>query len=91
MVAFWPINAALYCHGIGPPKDRITDAQSIAMARHGVALDWLRVGGATTAFVTPPWALALPWPTAVAPRDPLALQIALAGVAAFVDWLTASL
>ena len=95
VVAFWPMNAALYYHGIGSPKDRITDAQSIAMARHWVTLDWLRVAGATAAFVAPLRALTLPWPTDVAPRDPpavrLLLALALAGVVTFVVWFVASL
>lgn len=95
VVAFWPMNADLYYHGIGSPKDRITDAQSIAMAHHWVTLDWLRVAGATAAFVAPLRALTLPWPTAEAPRDPpavrLLLALALAGVATFVVWFVASL
>ena len=95
LVAFWPMNAALYYHSIGSPKDRITDAQSIAMARHWVTLDWLRVVGATAAFVAPLRALTLPWPIEVAPRDPpavrLLLALALAGVATFMVWFVANL
>lgn len=95
VVAFWPMNAALYYHGIASPKDTITDAQSIAMARTWVTLDWIRVAGATAAFVAPLRALATPWPSEVAPRDPIAvrllLAIALAGVAAFVSWFVANL
>jgi hypothetical protein len=95
VVAFWPMNADLHYHGIGSPKDRITDAQSIAMARRWVMLDWLRVAGATAAFVAPLRALTLPWPTYEAPRDPpavrLLLALALAGVAAFVVWFVANL
>jgi len=45
VAAFWPMNAALYYHGIRSPKDTITDAQSIAMAQRWVTLDWVRVGG----------------------------------------------
>lgn len=95
VVAFWPMNAALYYHAIGSPKDSITDAQSIAMARRWVALDWLRVAGATAAFVAPLRALTLPWPQDMAPRDPplvrAALAIALAGVVAFIMWFLSNL
>jgi len=95
VVAFWPMNAALYYHGIASPKDTITDAQSVAMTRQWLTLDWLRVAGATAAFVAPLKALTLPWPNEVAPRDPLAVRVllalALAGVAAFVIWFVASL
>ena len=92
---FWPMNAALYYHGIHSPKDTITDAQSIAMARRWVALDWLRVAGATAAFVAPLRALTLPWPADVAPKDPpivrALLLLSLAGVAGFVVWFVANL
>jgi len=95
VVAFWPLNAALYYHGIASPKDTITDAQSVAMTRQWLTLDWLRVAGATAAFLAPLKALTLPWPNEVAPRDPLAVRVllalALAGVAAFVIWFVASL
>lgn len=95
VVAFWPMNAALYYHGIGSLKDSITDAQSIAMARHWVALDWVRVAGATAAFLAPLWALLLPFPADVAPKDPpvvrALLLLALAGVAAFVVWFLSNL
>ncbi|WP_420141428.1 DUF1772 domain-containing protein [Sphingomonas sp.] len=95
VTAFWPMNAALYYHGIHSPKDMITDAQSIAMARRWIALDWLRVAGATAAFVAPLRALTLPWPTRVAPRDPpvvrMILVLALVGVAAFVMWFVSNL
>lgn len=95
VAAFWPMNAALYYHGIHSPKDTITDAQSIAMARQWVALDWLRVAGATAAFVAPLRALTLPLPEDVAPKDPpivrFALILALVGVAAFVVWFVSNL
>jgi len=95
VVAFWPMNAALYYHGVASPKDTITDAQSVAMTRQWLTLDWLRVAGATAAFLAPLKALTLPWPNEVAPRDPLAVRVllalALAGVAAFVIWFVASL
>lgn len=94
VVAFWPMNAALYYHGIGSPKDTITDARSVAMARQWVALDWVRVAGATVAFVGPLRALTLPWPQAIAPKDPplvrATLALALAGVAAFVIWFVSN-
>ena len=90
VIAFWPMNAALFYHGIRSPKDTITDAQSIAMARRWVTLDWVRVAGATAAFVAPLRALTLPWPEQLAPKDPpvvrLLLAMALVGVAAFVVW-----
>ncbi|WP_375285853.1 anthrone oxygenase family protein [Sphingomonas sp.] len=93
--AFWPMNAALYYHGVASPKDTITDAQSIAMARTWVTLDWIRVAGATAAFVAPLRALTTPWPSEVAPRDPIAvrlvLAIALAGVTVFLIWFVANL
>ncbi|MGF7148525.1 hypothetical protein FHS96_002153 [Sphingomonas zeicaulis] len=95
VVAFWPMNAALYYHGIGSPKDIITDAQSIEMARRWVALDWVRVVGATAAFVAPLRALTLPWPPEVTHKDsPLVralLALALVGVAGFVTWFVLSL
>lgn len=95
VVAFWPMNAALYYHGIASAKDTITDAQSIAMARHWVELDWVRVAGATAAFVAPLRALTLPWPQDVAPKDPplvrLLLALALVGVAGFVVWFVSNL
>jgi hypothetical protein len=95
VVAFWPMNAALYHHGIHSPKDSITDAESIVMARHWVALDWVRVAGATAAFVAPLRALTLPWPQVVASKDPplvrVALAFALAGVAGFVVWFVSNL
>jgi hypothetical protein len=94
VVAFWPMNAALYYHGVGSPKDTITDAQSIAMTQRWVALDWVRVAGATAAFVGPLRALTAPWPAEVAPRDPLlvrvALTLALVGVAAFIAWFVSN-
>jgi hypothetical protein len=77
VVAFWPMNAALYYHGVGSPKDTITDAQSVAMARHWVALDWIRVFGAAAAFVAPLRALTSPWPGETARRDPLFVRILL--------------
>lgn len=95
VMAFWPMNAALYYHGIGSPKDMITDAQSVAMTRQWLMLDWLRVVGATAAFVAPLRALTLQWPSEVAPKDPLLvrllLPLALAGVAGFVVWFAANL
>ena len=33
VTAFWPMNAALWYHGVGSPRDTITDAESIAMAQ----------------------------------------------------------
>lgn len=95
VVAFWPMNAALYYHGVGSPKDTITDAESIAMTRRWLTLDWCRVVGASAAFVAPLRALTLPWPNETAPRDTLAVRIglamALAGVAVFVVWFVANL
>jgi hypothetical protein len=90
VVAFWPMNAALWHHAIRTPKDTLTDAESIAMARRWVQLDWVRLAGGAAAFVSALRALTLPWPAEVAPRDPLwvrvLLGIALAGVATFVVW-----
>lgn len=95
VIEIWPMNAALYYHGIHSVKDGITDAQAIAMTRRWILLDWVRVAGAAAAFVGALRALVLPWPTAVAPADtPLvrvALGLALAGVAAFVLWFVMSL
>lgn len=95
VVAFWPMNAALYYHGIGSPKDSITDAQSIAMAKQWVMLDWVRVAGAIAAFAAPLWALTKPWPQETAPRDPpfvrALLGAALLGVAVFIAWFVWSL
>lgn len=95
VTAFWPMNAALYYHGIHSPKNSITDAQSIAMAQRWIALDWLRVAGAAAAFVAPLRALTIPWPLDTAPQDPpvvrVALAIILVGVAAFVLWFVSNL
>lgn len=95
VVAFWPMNAALYYHGIASPKDTITDLESIAMVRRWVQLDWIRVAGATAAFVSALRALTVPWPSEVAPRDPpivrAILVLALAGVAAFVVWFVSNI
>lgn len=95
VVAFWPMNAALYDHGVASPRDTITDAQSIAMVRRWVTLDWVRVAGATAALVAPMRALALLWPQDMAPRDPplvrALLGVALLGVAAFVAWFVSGL
>jgi hypothetical protein len=95
VVAFWPMNAALYYHGVHSPKDTITDAQSIVMTKQWIALDWLRVAGAGVAFVAPLRALTLPWPEEIAPKDPpivrTILAFALAGVAAFVVWFVSNL
>jgi hypothetical protein len=95
VVAFWPMNAALFYHGIASPKDTITDMESIAMARRWVQLDWLRVAGATAAFVSALRALTLPWPGDIAAKDPpvirALLALALVGVAAFVVWFVANI
>lgn len=95
VVAFWPMNAALYYHGVGSPKDTITDAQSIAMARRWVQLDWVRVAGATAAFVSALRALTLPWPAEVSAKDPpvvrAILALALAGVVAFIAWFVSNI
>lgn len=95
VAAFWPMNAALYYHGIRSPNDTITDAQSIAMAQRWVTLDWVRVGGAVAAFVAPLRALTLPWPQEAAPKDPplvrAMLTLALLGVAAFIVWFVLNL
>lgn len=95
VAAFWPMNAALWYHGIGSSKDTITDAQSVAMAQRWVQLDWVRVGGAAAAFVAALRALTQPWPIEAAPRDPLWLRVllglALVGVAAFVVWFVKSI
>lgn len=95
VVAFWPMNAALYYHGVHSPKDTITDAQSIVMTKQWIALDWLRVAGAGVAFVAPLRALTLPWPEELAPQDPLIvrtmLALTLAGVGAFAIWFVSNL
>ncbi|MDV3455832.1 DUF1772 domain-containing protein [Sphingomonas sp. HF-S4] len=95
VVAFWPMNAALYYHGAHSPKDTITDAQSIAMARQWVMLDWLRVAGATAAFVAPLKALTMPWPGELTSKDPPVVRailfLALMSVAAFVVWFVANI
>jgi hypothetical protein len=94
VTAFWPMNAALYYHGIGSPKDTITDAQSIEMARRWIALDWIRVIGAAAAFVAPLKALTTPWPSTLASEDtPIVkamLIVGLLGVAAFVVWFVSN-
>ena len=95
VIAFWPMNAALWYHGIASPRNTISDAESIAMARQWVELDWVRVAGAAAAFVAALRALTLPWPTEVAPRDSLVVRLLLlaflAGVAAFVIWFVSNI
>ena len=95
VVSFWPMNAALFYHGVGSPKDSITDAQSIAMARLWVQLDWVRVAGATAAFVAALRALTLPWPQEVAAKDPPVVRalliLVLLGVAAFAIWFVSNI
>jgi hypothetical protein len=95
VVAFWPMNAALFYHGIGSPKDTITDAGSIRLARLWVRLDWLRVAGATAAFVAALRALTLPWPAEVVAKDPPIvrglLALALAAVAGFIVWFVSNI
>ena len=95
VLAFWPMNAALFYHGIGSPRDSITDAQSIAMTRLWVRLDWVRVAGATAAFVAALRALTLPWPQEVAAKEPPVVRalliLALLGVAAFVIWFVSNI
>jgi hypothetical protein len=95
VVEFWPMNAALYYHGVHSAKDTITDAQSIAMARRWVELDWVRLAGATAAFVAALHALTRPWPTAVAAKDPpvvrLVLALILSAVAMFVVWFVSNI
>ena len=93
VVEFWPMNAALYYHGIHSPKDVLSDAQSVDMARRWVALDWVREFGAMAAFASSLRALTLPWPTKVSAPDPPAIRVlllaALAGVGAFVVYFIA--
>lgn len=95
VVAFWPMNAALFYHGMASPKDTITDSQSVAMASRWIQLDWVRVLGATAAFVAAVRALTHPWPGDVAAADPpivrALLFLALAGVAGFVVWFASNL
>lgn len=95
VVCFWPMNAALFYHGVSSPKDTITDAESVTMAARWVQLDWVRLAGATVAFVAALRALTLPWPGKVATKDPLfvhaLLALALATVATFVVWFVANI
>jgi hypothetical protein len=95
VVAFWPMNAALWYHAIKSPNDTLTDAQSIEMARLWVQLDWLRVAGGVAAFIAAVRALTLPWPEEIAPKDPPAVQaallVALAGVVAFIVWFVSNI
>jgi len=90
VVSFWPMNAALYYHDVHSARDTITDAESIVMAARWIELDWLRLVGATAAFVAALRALILPWPGTVTTKDPIIVRwlstLALAGVAAFVLW-----
>ena len=95
VTTFWPMNAALYYHGIGSPRDSVTDLESIAMTRRWILLDWLRVAGAAAAFLSALRALTLPWPVEIQAKDPplvrAALALALAGVGAFVIWFVMNL
>ncbi len=95
VVAFWPMNAALYYHGVHSAKDTITDAQSTALSRQWVMLDWVRVAGALASFVAPLAALTKPWPGETLRSDPpvvrALLALVLLGVAAFVVWFVANI
>jgi len=95
VVEFWPMNAALYYHGLHSAKDTITDAQSVAMARRWVELDWVRVAGAAAAFVAALRALTRQWPADVVAKDPpvvrLALLLALTAVGLFVGWFVSNI
>jgi len=95
VVAFWPMNAALWHHAIKSPQDALTDAQSVEMARLWVQLDWIRVAGGAAAFVAALRALTLPWPQEIAAKDPPLVQalslLALAGVAAFIVWFVTNI
>ncbi len=95
VVSFWPMNAALYYHGAHSLKDTISDAESVAMAARWVQLDWIRVAGATAAFIAALRALTLPWPGTVTTRDPVIVRVflalALAIVGAFVIWFVANI
>lgn len=65
------------------------------MTRRWIALHWLRVAGATAAFVAPLRVLTLPWPAEVAPKDPpvvrALLVLALPGLAAFMVWFVSNI
>lgn len=39
VVAFWPMNAVLFYHGMHSSKDTISNVQSLQMARRWVELD----------------------------------------------------
>ena len=95
VTAFWPMNAALWYHGIGSAKDVLSDAESVAMARRWVVLDWVRVAGASAAFVAALRALTLPWPREVAAPDSRAVRLmllaVLTAVAGFVVWFVSDL
>lgn len=70
VMAFWPMNSALFYHGIASPKDTITDSQSVAMTSRWIQLDWIRVLGARAAFMAALRALTYPWPGNVAAANP---------------------
>jgi hypothetical protein len=95
VVAFWPMNAALYYHGVHSAKDSITDAESVAMAARWIRLDWLRLAGAAAAFVAALRALTLPWPgertKPDAPAVRAVLALALAGIAVFIVWFVSNI
>ena len=90
VICFWPMNAALYYHAVGSPKNAITDDQAINMARRWVQIDWIRVAGGTAAFVAALRALTTPWPTEMAPKDPplvrVMLALSIAAVTIFAVW-----
>lgn len=95
VMEFWPMNAALYYHGVHSSKDTITDAQSVAMAQRWIQLDWVRVAGAAAAFVAALRALTHPWPTAIVAKDSavvrLALAFILAAIVMFVVWFVSNI
>jgi hypothetical protein len=95
VVEFWPMNAALYYHGVHSAKDGITDQQSVVLTQRWIMLDWIRVAGAAAAFAATLRALTRAWPPGVAAKDSFAVRLllglALAGIAVFVVWFVANI
>ncbi len=95
VLAFWPMNAALYYHGVHSPHDTITDAQAITMTRQWIVLDWFRLAGGAIAFVGSLRALTLPFPIEVTARDkPVVraiLALAMASVVGFAAWFISNI
>jgi hypothetical protein len=63
VVAFWPMNAALWAVATGAPGSAQGQAEIEGLARAWLRNDWLRVIAATLGFIGALRAISLPYPT----------------------------